>query len=114
MLTVALLVLACDSNNGVSQWSLPVSLAEISGMAYYDNALLVHDDERGDIYRIGLPTQTTAPVIDLMYRLEEPRLRGDFEGIAIFKSDVYVTTSKSDTLSRLADVCSPINSNSLR
>lgn len=63
-------------------------------MAYHDQALLVHDDERGDIYRIGLPTENKGPVIDLMYRMGDPRIKADFEGIAVYGGSVYVTTSR--------------------
>ena len=94
VLIVTVAAAGCGSDAEVTHWVLPTPLAEISGMAYHDESLLVHDDERGDIYRIGLPTATTGPVIDLMYRMGEPGLRADFEGITVHGSNVYVTTSR--------------------
>ncbi len=79
-----------QQTEGIPQWELPKSLREASGLAVVNETqLLVHNDEKGFIYRITLPGM----LIEKMATLGDRRIKDDYEGIAIAGSDVYLTTS---------------------
>jgi uncharacterized protein YjiK len=68
--------------------SLPVSLQEISGLAFHRGLLLAHDDELGRIYTINPVTGAVA----IFATLRGP-IHDDFEGIAVLGDTVWLMTS---------------------
>ena len=79
---------ACMSKPA-ARFSLPRDLAEISGLAWSDGALLAHTDESGSIYRIDGVKGSVTRVAFL-----EGRPNDDFEGIAVTDSQLVLGTSK--------------------
>jgi uncharacterized protein YjiK len=73
-----------------TQWSLPDGLDEISGLALDGRGRLFgHDDEHAVVYELD----TAHGAIVGRFAIGEPRLRGDFEDIAIVGEDFYLLTS---------------------
>lgn len=69
---------------------LPGELREASGLAATsDGRLFCHNDERGTVFQID----PSMGAILRQLAIGEKDLRGDFEGIAIAGSDVYLVTS---------------------
>ncbi|MGH7585225.1 MAG: hypothetical protein ACREMH_03170 [Gemmatimonadales bacterium] len=79
---------ACVSKPA-GRFSLPRDLAEISGLAWANDALLAHGDETASIYRIDGVRGSVTRVAFL-----EGRPRDDFEGIAVTDSQLVLGTSK--------------------
>ena len=76
-----------------SQWALPEKLVEISALAMTpDNRLLAVDDERAVVFEIDYINGGLVKA----FALDKPVLRGDFEGLAVFGSTVYLMTSDGD------------------
>lgn len=74
----------------LSQWRLPNRLKEISGLAVTaDGRLFAVADEAAIIYELDLERGR----IHKSFAYGDPVLRGDFEGIAIDGSVVYLVTS---------------------
>ena len=68
--------------------TLPVSLQEISGLAFHRGVLLAHDDELGRIYTINPLTGA----VTIFATLRGP-IHDDFEGIAVLGDTVWLMTS---------------------
>ena len=63
-----------------ARWGLPRRLREISGLAVTsDGRVMGHDDERAVIYELDV----SAGAVVKRFRLGDPVVRGDFEGLAI-------------------------------
>ena len=76
-----------------SQWALPEKLVEISALAMTpDDRLLAVDDERAVVFEIDYINGGLVKA----FALDKPVLRGDFEGLAVFGSTVYLMTSNGD------------------
>ena len=91
-------VLARYSLNASShtQWALPEKLLEISALAMTtDHRLLAVDDERAVVFEIDY----VAGGLVKAFALDKPVLRGDFEGLAVLESTVYLMTSDGDIYS---------------
>ena len=78
------------TRKAVARWILPRDLDEISGIALTpDGRLLAQGDEDGQIseidYRRG--------VIVKQFLVGKPTIKGDFEGIAVAKGNVYLLES---------------------
>lgn len=68
------------ANDSPAQWELPGYLREASGLAILDaNHLLVHNDEKGILYRISLDHKS----IEKWATIGVPPIDRDFEGIAV-------------------------------
>lgn len=79
------------SGDGRERWSLPASLAEISGLAIAsDNLVLAHNDELAVVYSIA-----GADVVP-RFQLSEPALSLDLEGIALLGDDLFMVTSTGE------------------
>ncbi len=77
-------------DESLSQWRLPNRLKEISGLAVtMDGRLFAVADEAAIIYELDLERGR----IHKSFAYGDPVLRGDFEGIAIDGSVVYLVTS---------------------
>jgi uncharacterized protein YjiK len=73
-------------------WILPDAIREVSGLAVDDSGrLYLHDDELGQVYRLDPATGLVTTVA----KIQEPPLRGDFEGIALIGDDIWLVTSKA-------------------
>ena len=68
--------------------ALPISLQEISGLAFYRDLLLAHDDELGRIYTIDPRTGS----VEILATMRGP-IHDDFEGIAVLGDTVWLMTS---------------------
>ncbi|MEM9209243.1 MAG: hypothetical protein AAGA61_08345, partial [Pseudomonadota bacterium] len=76
-----------------TQWALPEKLVEISALAMTpDHRLLAVDDERAVIFEIDYVEGGLVKA----FALDKPVLRGDFEGLAVLGSTVYLMTSDGD------------------
>lgn len=74
----------------IARWTLPGSLAEISGLALTpDGRLLAHGDETARIFEIDYRRGT----IVKRFRLGEKGAHGDFEGIAVAGENIYLLSS---------------------
>lgn len=75
---------------GLTQWALPKSLREISGLALDpEGRLFAHADERARIYQVDYDEGDIVKHFDL----GDPPLQGDFEGIAWAEGRLYLVTS---------------------
>lgn len=73
-----------------SQWKLPKSLSEISGLALdARQRLFAHDDEKAIIYQLDYHEGRRVK----KFALGKPAIRGDFEGIAVVKDEIYLIDS---------------------
>lgn len=69
---------------------LPARLAEISGLAVSsDGRVFAHNDERAEVFQID---PATGAVVK-SFSIGQPRLSGDFEGIAIAGTRFFLMTS---------------------
>lgn len=68
---------------------LPASLREVSGLAWFDGALLAHNDEQGRLSRIEPAYGAVSP----WSALDGP-VRDDFEGLALVDSSAWLMTSR--------------------
>jgi hypothetical protein len=85
---VAIPGLAADD---IRRAELPWEVREASGLAVAgENAVLLHNDETGAIYTLDLGDLRVAA------RSGNPDLAGDFEGIAVWRGDVYLSSSEGD------------------
>ena len=76
-----------------TQWALPEKLLEISALAMTpDDRLLAVDDERAVVFEIDYVSGGLVKA----FALDKPVLRGDFEGLAVLGSTVYLMASKGD------------------
>jgi uncharacterized protein YjiK len=79
-----------EAGEPVARWNLPARFREASGLALSDDGRLwVHNDEAA---LIGALDPTTGQVIGA-YRFGQRVQRGDFEGIAVAESRLYLVTS---------------------
>lgn len=89
---------------------LPKALQEASGLAKVDEKqLLVHNDEKGHIYSISVPSFQITKLVSI----GNPAVLDDFEGIAVSEDRIYMITSKGqlyvirdisfDTIEQTAD-----------
>ncbi|HUR92940.1 MAG TPA: SdiA-regulated domain-containing protein [Gemmatimonadales bacterium] len=73
-----------------ARWKLPRALDEISGLATdATGRLFAHDDEQAIIYELD----ASAERIVRQFAFGRPPARGDFEGIAVAGTRVFLTTS---------------------
>jgi uncharacterized protein YjiK len=73
-----------------SQWKLPKSLSEISGLALDPRQrLFAHNDENAIIYQLDYREGRRVK----KFALGDPAIRGDFEGIAVAKDAFYLIDS---------------------
>jgi uncharacterized protein YjiK len=78
------------SARNAAQHDLPESLRELSGLTMTpDGRLLGHDDEKGVVAEIDPATGA----IRKTFRLGDPAVRDDFEGIAYADGNLYLVTS---------------------
>ena len=96
------LLLACSESPSVGQitavdapklvqWYLPKSLREVSGLALVDDLeVLAIQDERAQVFRLNIQTGEVLG----NFTLGDPAVKGDFEGLAIHKQQLYLLTSK--------------------
>jgi uncharacterized protein YjiK len=78
-----------DGKNNI-KIKLPEELKEISGLAYSkDNHILTHNDEKGIVYKLKLPS---GKVVN-KFILGDKIIRKDFEGIALVKDTLFLVTS---------------------
>jgi len=70
--------------------TLSQSLREVSGLAWYGDALLAHNDEQGRLSRIDPATGVVTPWSAL-----EGSVKDDFEGLAIVDSTAWLMTSRA-------------------
>lgn len=76
------------------QWKLPKSLREISGLAATaDGRLFTHGDERAEIYQIDYRDGKLVKSFRLGISSDSRPVKGDFEGIAVRDSELYLITS---------------------
>jgi hypothetical protein len=81
---------ARDAAPGNAPAALPGFLREASGLAIVNERLLLtHDDEKGHIYSIVLPSLQTTKLVSL----GNPVVLDDFEGIAVSGDNVFMITS---------------------
>jgi hypothetical protein len=79
-----------DAASGKAPAALPGFLREASGLAKVDERLLLtHNDEKGHIYSIALPSLQITKLVSLGH----PVVLDDFEGIAVSGDNVYMITS---------------------
>ena len=79
-----------DTASGKAPAALPGFLREASGLAKVDERLLLtHNDEKGHIYSITLPSLQITKLVSL----GNPVVLDDFEGIAVSGDNVYMITS---------------------
>ena len=79
-----------DAALGKAPAALPGFLQEASGLAKVDERLLLtHNDEKGHIYSIALPSLQITKLVSL----GNPVVLDDFEGIAVSGDRVYMITS---------------------
>ncbi|MBT3833293.1 MAG: hypothetical protein HOB98_14785 [Gammaproteobacteria bacterium] len=75
---------------GKAPAALPGFLREASGLAVVnEHQLLTHNDEKGHIYSIALPSMHITKLVSL----GNPVVLDDFEGIAVDGNSVYMITS---------------------
>jgi uncharacterized protein YjiK len=76
------------------QWKLPKSLREISGLAATaDGRLFTHGDEKAEIHQIDYRDGKLVKSFSLGISSDSSPVKGDFEGIAIRDSELYLITS---------------------
>jgi uncharacterized protein YjiK len=76
------------------QWKLPKSLKEISGLAATaDGRLFAHADEQASIYQIDYRDGKLVKSFSLGSSADAKPVKGDFEGIALRDSELYLVTS---------------------
>jgi hypothetical protein len=81
---------ATDDGPGKASAALPGFLREASGLAKVDeNQLLIHNDEKGHIYSIAVPSLKITKLVSL----GKPVVLDDFEGIAVSGDRIYMITS---------------------
>lgn len=74
----------------LSQWKLPKSLSEISGLALDSRQrLFAHNDEKAIIYQLDYREGRRIK----KFALGDPAIRGDFEGIAVAEDEIYLIDS---------------------
>jgi len=79
-----------DAASGKAPAALPGFLREASGLAKVDERLLLtHNDEKGHIYSIALPSLHITKLVSL----GNPVVLDDFEGIAVSGDNIYMITS---------------------
>jgi uncharacterized protein YjiK len=84
--------LATDTAGGepVARWLLPSELKEISGLAVTENgSVLAHNDEQGRVFVLD----PKRGVVTKQFMLGSGDLRGDFEGIAVRGTDIFMILS---------------------
>jgi uncharacterized protein YjiK len=87
------LVLGCSAEQDFNQWQLPPQLDEISGLTLGNSgSVLLHDDEIAVVYEVQLDTGDVSTV----FRVEQPTIERDFEGIAHTDSSFFLITSEGE------------------
>ena len=95
LLLCAALMAGCSQRE--QDWRLPKNLSEVSGLATYNQQLLLHDDETAAVYRFNVENGA----FELVFRIGQPTLSDDFEGITVDGTDVLLVNSKG-TLYRVS------------
>ena len=73
-----------------ARWMLPAAMTEVSGLALTDDGrLFLHNDERGVVMALDAATGRTVGT----YQLGATPPSGDFEGIAVARGALVLTTS---------------------
>lgn len=83
---------AVDTTGGIAlaRWVLPIELKEISGLAVTAAGnLLAHNDEQGRVFVID----PKRGVVTKQFMIGSGDLRGDFEGIAVRGSEIFMILS---------------------
>ena len=88
---VFLVVTSCSlaEPSEVEAWKLPKRLNEISGLASSKARIFTHNDEKGIVYEFDRLTGD----VTVLFKISDPSIRADFEGIAVLDEDVYLVTS---------------------
>lgn len=74
----------------LARWVLPIELKEISGLAVTANGnLLAHNDEQGRVFAID----PKRGVVLKQFMVGNGDLRGDFEGIAVHRGEIFMLVS---------------------
>lgn len=90
MLLLIVLLGGCGQDTTL-QWKLPKHINEVSGLsASSSNHVLLHDDEKARVYEFNIDTGAVRP----LFQIDEPVLKGDFEGVAVLSTDVILMDSK--------------------
>jgi hypothetical protein len=91
--SLLMLVLGCSAEQNIKQWQLPPPLDEISGLTLGNSdSVLLHDDEIAVVYEVQLDTGDVSTV----FRIEQPTVERDFEGIAHTDSALFLITSEGE------------------
>jgi len=81
----------CSADQDGRQWQLPPQISEISGLANGpDDSVYLHDDEIAVVYQLQLETGAVSTV----FQIEQPVIRGDFEGIVSTAQYFFLVTSE--------------------
>ncbi len=84
------------SVDALTQYKLPKSLREVSGLAMTPTGtLLAHNDERAAVYRID----PEAGRVLGFFQLGKAAVPGDFEGVAVARGRVFLVTSSGSIYS---------------
>lgn len=87
------LVLGCSAEQDIKQWQLPPQLDEISGLTLVDSgSVLLHDDEIAVVYEVRLESGD----VSTLFRIEQPTVERDFEGIAHTDDSFFLITSEGE------------------
>lgn len=79
-----------DLEHRVARFDLPGRLAEVSGLAFTsDGRLLAHGDERGIVYTVD----TGTGAVDQGFRVGEPAVADDLEGMAAVGDRLFLVSS---------------------
>jgi uncharacterized protein YjiK len=82
-----------ETGKPIAQWILPRALTEVSGIAMTtDGRLLTHDDEHGRVTVID----PKRGVVLKYFVIGEAGTRGDFEGITVVDSTIFVIVSNGN------------------
>ena len=80
-----------DFARQVARFELPGRLAEVSGLAFSaDGRLLAHADERGIVYTVD----TSTGAVDRGFRVGDPTVSDDLEGMAAVGDRLFVASSR--------------------
>lgn len=84
---------AGDRTGPLARWMMPMTLAEISGLALTpDQRLFAHDDERARVSEIDF----RRGVVLKQFTLGKPTIHADFEAIAIANDVFFLLASNGD------------------
>ena len=87
------LVTGCSADQDIKQWQLPAQINEVSGLTPGpDGSVYLHDDEIAVVYEFQLDTGD----VNTTFRVEQPAIEGDFEGIATTAANFFLITSEAE------------------